>query len=271
MVPIFSLFGKNKFHFKDPIAFELSSPSQGYSLTSNIAPIFATFGHKDPRYYLSLSMKNEPVLALIDSGSSKTYVGEKAAKLLGNFRDCSAFMTAANNNSVKVDGSRLVNFNLGNEHRTIPTRYIKSLQYDCIFGFDSLCAFGLLVDFHTGMCSLPGGKSWKVDFPEPSGNFAAVIDSISAIDATSDSRFFLNVNIKGKKVTALVDSGSTRTYLGPAFEPILKDSLIPVSASVLLADNSIEPVLGEFNSRFSLGGERKSLPVRLVHSLYFRN
>ena len=55
LVPIFSLFKKNKIHFKDLNTFELSCPSRDYDLTSNIAPIFATFGYKDPRYYLSLS------------------------------------------------------------------------------------------------------------------------------------------------------------------------------------------------------------------------
>lgn len=106
-----------------------------------------------------------------------------------------------------------------------------------------------------------------MDFPKSSGDYASVIDSISAVDSSSDSRFFINVTIKGHKVTALIDSGSTRTYLGAVFEPIVDKSLVPVSASVLLADNLIEPVLGEVNTQLSLGGKWKSLLVRLVHSL----
>ena len=65
---------------------------------------------------------------------------------------------------------------------------------------------------------------------------------------------------------ACVDSGSTSTYLRTIFEPSLKDSLIPVSAKVLLGDNSVEVVLGEINIQLSLQGKRKALLVRLVKS-----
>lgn len=64
------------------------------------ANIFATFGYKDPRYYIPFNIKNEQILALIDSGSTKTYVGQKAAKLLGKFDSTAIFMKAANNKTV---------------------------------------------------------------------------------------------------------------------------------------------------------------------------
>lgn len=197
-------------------------------------------------------------------------MGPEAARLLGDFNESPDFMTAANGNSVKVTGARLVNYSFRGVSREIPTRYIESLKHDCIFGSDSLRKFGMCVDFHTSMCSLPGGKEWKISFPSQSdGSTAAVMDSISVLDSTNESRFFLTLTIKGQKVTALVDSGSTRTYLGPVFEQVLQDSIIPVSASVLLADNSVEPVLGEVNTQLTLAGKRKALPVRLVHSLSY--
>ena len=66
-----------------------------------------------------------------------------------------------------------------------------------------------------------------------------------------------------------MDSGSTHTYLGPIFEPILEESIIPVTASVLLADNSVEQIVGEVNTLLSLAKVRKSLPVCIVHSLNY--
>ena len=48
---------------------------------------------------------------------------------------------------------------------------------------------------------------------------------------------------------------------------MLKDALIPSSAKVQLADDSIEAVLGEVNIQLSLHGTRKAHPVRLVRSL----
>ena len=139
---------------------------------------------------------------------------------------------------------------------------------DCILGLDTIKTFGLCINFHSGTCSLPGEKPWKINFPgQTSKVMASTIDSISAIDNINDTRFFLSITIKGKTIKALVDSGSTRTYIGSMFESILAESLIPSSASVLLADNSIEPVVGEINIQLSLPNTRKGMPVRLVRSL----
>lgn len=236
-------------------------------LTNINAPIFATFGYRDPRYYITFSIKHQKVLALIDTGSTRTYMNSTAANLIGPFDNITASMTAANGKTVPVDGSRVVNYKVKNINRQISTRCIKTLNYDCIFGIDALKDFGFIVDFEKGICNLPGGGSWQVNFPDTAGAFANVMDSISSVDCVGESRYFLDVTIKGQKVRALVDSGSTKTYLGPKFEKILENSIIPVSASVLLADNSIEPILGEVNLQLSLLRSRKSLPVRLVHSL----
>ena len=267
-LPIFSLTKQAISVPKNNSAFLAKNLS--HKLTEQNAPIFATFGYKDPRYYIPLRVKEKQIFALIDSGSTKTYVNKSAAKLLGTFDKSESIMKAANCNIIRVDGIKDVTYNLCGMENNIPTRYIKSLDYDCIFGTDALKSFGMSVNFGTGECSLPGGKSWKVDFPdEPIGLAYPTIDSISALCDGRDSRFFIDISIKGKTVKALVDSGATRTYLGPVFEPILEKSIIPVTVSVRLADNSIEPVVGEVNTQLSIGKTRKGMPVRLVHSLVY--
>ena len=85
-----------------------------------------------------MQIKNKQVLALIDSGSSETYVGHTAAKLLGHFDDSDFVMQAANSNTVKIDGIKLVTYSLKELEQKISTRYIKSLDYDCIFGMGAL-------------------------------------------------------------------------------------------------------------------------------------
>ena len=158
-------------------------------LTDLNAPIFATFGHKDPRHYIQLNINGDNVLALLDCGSTKTYVGEKASNLLGNFENTNLFMRAANNNLVKVDGLKSVKFSLCGVENTVPTRYIQSLQYQMILGLDFLSCFKLTVDYGSGTCSLPGGRLWKVDFPDDAHASAfPLIDSISAVDSESDPR-----------------------------------------------------------------------------------
>lgn len=84
-------------------------------------------------------------------------MGDSAAKLIGNFEKTTAFMTSANNNTVPVDGIRLVDYKIKNVCRKIPTRYIKSLSYGCVFGMDALISYGMIVNFQEGVCSLPGG------------------------------------------------------------------------------------------------------------------
>ena len=78
----------------------------------------------------------------------------------------------------------------------------------------------------------------------------------------------LDVEIKGLSVKVLIDSGSTRTCQGPVFESVLQKNLTPVN-SVILTDNSVEPVIGEVNTVLTLGKSRKCLPVCIVRSLNY--
>ena len=142
------------------------------NITENNAPILSMFNHKDPRFYIALNINSERILGLIDSGSTKTYVNKKSASLLGKFESTDLKMRSANNNTIKIDGIKLVNFNLKNTNHAIPTRYIETLQYECIFGIVFLKKFQLWVDFGSGTCGFPGGESWKVDFLKNPQGFA---------------------------------------------------------------------------------------------------
>lgn len=112
-----------------------------------------------------MSIKNEEILGLIDSGSTKTYFGKKAANLAGDFEETDLRMKAANNNTIGIDGIAKINFNFSDISHVIPTRYIKSLNYDCIFGTDLLKTFGMWVDFGLGMCGFSGGDRGRLTSP----------------------------------------------------------------------------------------------------------
>lgn len=221
----------------------------------------------DPRCYVTFTVNETSFPALIDSGSMKTYVNDRSGVLFGKFNKSLSFMRSANNRQVSVDGEADISFNFHNISKLVNVNLIKSLSYDMILGLDFLQTFGFLVDFENGICSLEGGRSWKVSFPDSSNFFSyAFSDSVASIDS-SDPRYHLAICIKGKTVNALVDSGSARTYVGEVFKDLLVDYLIPCSTQVILADGSREKVLGEINTQVTLNGKRKHMVVRMVSSL----
>lgn len=69
-VPIFSLKSKATFVPEDKAknTAYLATPGQNFDLTENTAPIFATFGYRDPRFYVPLEVCGGSILALLDSG-----------------------------------------------------------------------------------------------------------------------------------------------------------------------------------------------------------
>lgn len=71
-IPVFKLKNKNTFDFVDDTANSVTVTSNLQVPLNDInSPIFATFGQKDPRFYIALHIKNEQILALVDSGSTK--------------------------------------------------------------------------------------------------------------------------------------------------------------------------------------------------------
>lgn len=120
-VPIFRLNNKDKTKVPKSNMAQLTGNIGPFKLNQNLAPIFATFGCKDPRYYISLCVQKRNILALIDSRSTLIYVEKTAANLLGDFDDTNVIMTAANKNSVKVDGIKSMNYALKGTEKQIPT------------------------------------------------------------------------------------------------------------------------------------------------------
>ena len=161
-------------------------------LNEDNASIFATFGYKDPRYFVRLKIKDVQVLALLDSGSSRTYVCPSVAKLLGKSHSSDLFMKAANNNLLRVNGVEDVKYSLKGVEKVVSTRHIEALKYECIFGIDFMREYGMRIDFASGNCSLRGGASWKWDFPDEAGGCAyPIIDSISALNERTMRDFSL--------------------------------------------------------------------------------
>lgn len=85
-------------------------------------------------------------------------MGNSAASLLGNSEQTTACMTASKNNTTPVDGIRYVGYTIKGVSHKIPTRYIKSLSYDRVFGMEALKSYGMSINFSKGTCSLPGGR-----------------------------------------------------------------------------------------------------------------
>ena len=77
----------------------------------------------------------------------------------------------------------------------------------------------------------------------------------------------MNLNLEGKQVEALVDTGSTRTYLGKSFLDLMKNKLRPSLASIRLANSSVEQVEGEIDLKIELCNVVKHVTFRLVNSL----
>ena len=225
----------------------------------------------DPRIFIPVKIKGNCVLVLLESGSPLSYAGPKIVPYLGDIPDSSAIITVANSETLRVDGEKLVEYKIGNIRNKIPLRVIKTLGYDYIVGMDFLQKFGIIVNFGSNTFRLPGGKAWKMHSRAPSFQVNPV-DSILVTDNILasqgvDPRYFLDLNIKNTTVRALVDMGSTRTYVNNNVQPLLSSILQPVNASVLVANNSIESVAGEADIQFSVSKFRKNLVVRLLPSL----
>lgn len=135
------LHNKRKFEFIDDSNTFINLISNLHMLLNDEnAPVFAISGYKDARLYLALNIKNEQIMALVHSGSTKTYMWDSAAKLSSNFEKTTACMTAANNNTMPVEGIRYVDYTIKN-----------------IFGMDALKFHGMTINFQEDTWSLRGG------------------------------------------------------------------------------------------------------------------
>ena len=74
-------------------------------------------------------------------------------------------MTAAYNNTAKIDGTKEIRYVLNKTEHKIMTRYIEKLQYNQILGSDFLEKFQFTIDFAQSTCCLPGGGRGRQTSP----------------------------------------------------------------------------------------------------------
>ena len=95
---------------------------------------FATFCNPDTRPYVSISISQKRVDALLDSGSTRSYVGKKIAEKLGKFKETQAVMTAANKEITPILGEKDVLLTF--EVRNVNFRSKMSVHCLAIFFYD---------------------------------------------------------------------------------------------------------------------------------------
>ena len=227
----------------------------------------------DPRFYLQVIISEGKFPALVDSGASKSYAGPKIIPFLGKLFETQACMTVANQETVLVDGEKTVKFTFHGQLSEPTIRAVKSLGYDFVFGMDFLTLYGMMINF--GDCSyrFGEGETWEFTSQFPS-LYANRVDTLCSDDNVLsnnaiDTRYYIDLDIMGAPVRALIDTGSTRSYVGRKLEGVLAKAFYPVRASVIVANNSVEQVKGEANLLFTINGQKSNLPVRLVTALSY--
>ena len=184
---------------------------------------FATFCNPDTRPYMPVSISQNRVEALLDSGSTRSYVGKEMAEKLGEFQKIQAVMTAANKETTPILGEKDVFLTFKNEKHQLSIRYVNSLSCDFLLGFDFFQEFGLIMNFQRNTFHLRGGEEQK--FPPTSGTEPLKIQPVDSLASLSpgpsciDPRYFLKIKIRGHTVLGLVDTGATRSYLGKSSAP----------------------------------------------------
>ena len=192
----------------------------------------------DNRYYLEIKLNSSSFFGLLDSGSTRTYGGKSIGSLV-KLTSPDSSMTVANNMEVPIEGMCNLKFSTDDNFAQIPIRIVDCLSYDLVLGIDFLMAFSFVINFGNDTYSFGGGECRKFSGPPNSVsspfNVEQSHDWISAPNSTT--RYFLDICIKGHKVRALVDSGSTKTYVGKIFKKILQ-GIRPSNATVSVANGN---------------------------------
>ena len=108
------------------------------------------------RYYLEIFIQGHKIRALIDSGSTKTYVGKIFKKFLhGSLRSSNATVSVATGQTVPVEGESDLLVKIDEQEKVLPVRLVSSFVYDCVLGIDFLKLFGFEIDFGHHCWRLP--------------------------------------------------------------------------------------------------------------------
>ena len=82
-------------------------------------------------------------------------------------------------------------------------------------------------------------------------------------------RLFLNIELNGIKLLALLDSGAGCSYLGKGLSAKFAEKLEPRSSSAHIADGSAVPVQGILNVEITLYEMKNSMPFRVLDDLQY--
>ena len=121
-------------------------------------PIFAAFCAVDTRPFMSLVISGKTANALLDSGSTHSYVGSNFSQLFGKFDSAHTRTTVANQDVITVVGEKLVFVQFEGLKRPVTLRHTPPLAYPLLMGIDFLQSFGFILNFVRKTLRLPGGE-----------------------------------------------------------------------------------------------------------------
>jgi len=169
------------------------SPPPMETMSSNNDFVYSAFGSRDfsSLLFLRVRVADCEIRALVDSGSSRTFLGEEAGELIKRtgFRFRAATgrrVTTATNQTTRVRGETEIPISVQHRTRTLKVYSLPTLALSCILGMDFLAAFGVVVDF--------GRKAWCfADDPlrqypfeeEPADTLANLLSVSAAGDAAT--------------------------------------------------------------------------------------
>lgn len=143
------------------------------SKLENCAVSYSTFENRDvpSLLYLKVRICGCEILALVDSGSSRTFLGPKVLELLGNSVSFSATggrrVTTATGQVAKIRAQVDLPCTVQDRTKTVRVFALSALALPCILGMDFLATFGIIVDFASRSWRFADSLSRKFGFDVP--------------------------------------------------------------------------------------------------------
>lgn len=171
--------------------FYLENSKSNIPGASEVSPVFVE-KPRDNRPYIQVTLYNQQLVALLDSGANQSIIGSEGLYILDRFNikiqtSKSKFVTTADGQKQQISGSVLLPICLENKCKLLEALIVPSLCHSFILGSDFLKLFGLFLNFKT--------NTWEMDN-----------QSIQAhINVVNNSDFSNNIN-KGIQSTSLLSS-----------------------------------------------------------------